>query len=60
MEEDLGVFRYNIAVNDNVLQLLVSHQINSSIISREQYGILKDYYKEMITKQTEKIVLKRI
>ncbi|WP_286965394.1 DUF3857 domain-containing protein [Flavobacterium sp. UBA4854] len=60
MEEDLGVFRYNIAVNDNVMQLLVSHQINSSIISREQYGILKDYYKEMITKQTEKIVLKRI
>lgn len=60
MDEGLGVFRYNIAVNDNMLQLLVSNQINSAIISREQYGILKDYYKEMIAKQTEKIVLKRI
>ncbi|WP_433833964.1 DUF3857 domain-containing protein [Flavobacterium anhuiense] len=60
MEEGLGVFRYNIAVNDNMLQLLVSHQINSPIVPREQYGILKDYYKEMITKQSEKIILKRI
>lgn len=60
MEEGLGVFRYNIAVNDNTLQLLVTHQINSSIVSGEQYGILKDYYKEMIAKQTEKIVLKKI
>ncbi|MDP5197951.1 DUF3857 domain-containing protein [Flavobacterium sp. DG2-3] len=60
MDEDLGVFRYNIAVIDNTLQLLVSHQINSPIVSKEQYVILKDYYKEMIAKQTEKIVLKRI
>ena len=60
MEEGLGIFKYNIALNDNVLQLLVLHQINSPIVSREQYTILREYYKVMMAKQTEKIILKRI
>ncbi|AWK03163.1 transglutaminase [Flavobacterium crocinum] len=60
MEEGLGIFKYNIALNDNVLQLLILHQINSPIVAREQYGILREYYKVMTAKQTEKIVLKKI
>ncbi len=60
MEEGLGTFKYNIALNENVVQLLVLHQINSPIVTREQYAILREYYKAMIAKQTEKIILKRI
>ena len=60
MEDNLGIFKYNIAVNGNALQLSVAHQINEAIVSTENYEMLKEYYKAMIAKETEKIVLKRI
>lgn len=60
MDEGLGSFKYNIAVNNNMLQLIVLHQINSPIVAHQQYIILKEYYKAMIAKQTEKVVLKKI
>jgi hypothetical protein len=60
MENNLGSFKFNIAANDNVLQLSIAHQINEAIVTTEQYEMLKEYYKGMIEKQTEKIVLKRI
>jgi len=40
--------------------LVISHQINEAIVSTEKYEMLKNYYKAMIAKETEKIVLKRI
>ena len=60
MEENLGTFKFNIAANDNLLQITVQHQINDAIVSTEKYEMLKEYYKGMIAKETEKIVLKRI
>lgn len=60
MEENLGTFRYNIAANGNVLQLAILHQINDAIVGTEKYEMLKEYYKAMVAKETEKIVLKRI
>ncbi|WET01068.1 DUF3857 domain-containing protein [Flavobacterium sp. YJ01] len=60
MENNLGSFKFNILATDNVLQLMVVNQINSAIIRTEQYEMLKEYYKGVIAKQTEKIVLKRI
>ncbi|MBO9582544.1 MAG: DUF3857 domain-containing protein [Flavobacterium sp.] len=60
MENNLGSFKFNIAANDNVLQLMIINQINEAIVNTEQYEMLKEYYKGMIAKETEKIVLKRI
>ncbi|WP_316633278.1 DUF3857 domain-containing protein [uncultured Flavobacterium sp.] len=60
MEDNLGAFKFNIVANGNFLQLVVSHEINEAIVSSEKYEMLKDYYKGMIAKETEKIVLKRI
>jgi hypothetical protein len=60
MEDNVGSFKFNIAVNDNFLQLTVVNQINEAIISTEQYDMLKEYYKGLVAKQTEKIVLKKI
>lgn len=60
MENNLGAFRYNIAANENTLQVSITHQINQAIVSAEGYDMLKEYYKGMIAKETEKIVLKRI
>jgi len=60
MEGGLGAFRYNITVSDNILQLLITHQINEAIVGVDQYEVLQEYYQTMIAKETEKIVLKRI
>ncbi|QOG03572.1 DUF3857 domain-containing protein [Flavobacterium sp. MDT1-60] len=60
MADDLGTFKFNIASNDGTLQLMISNQINEAIISTEKYEMLKEYYKGMVAKETEKIVLKRI
>ncbi|KUJ60450.1 transglutaminase [Flavobacteriaceae bacterium CRH] len=60
MEDNLGTFKFNIAANGNILQLSVSHQINDAIVGTDKYEMLKEYYKAMIAKETEKIVLKRI
>ncbi|TPG38875.1 DUF3857 domain-containing protein [Flavobacterium pectinovorum] len=60
MEDNLGSFKFNIAANGNALQLSIAHQINEAIVSTEKYEMLKEYYKGMIAKETEKIVLKRI
>ncbi|MDX6180545.1 DUF3857 domain-containing protein [Flavobacterium sp. Fl-77] len=60
MEDNLGSFKFVIAQNQNVLQLNVVHQINEAIVTTEKYDMLKEYYKGMVAKETEKIVLKRI
>jgi transglutaminase-like putative cysteine protease len=60
MEDNLGSFKFNIALADNMLQINIQHQINEAIVSTEKYEMLKEYYKSMIAKQSEKIVLKRI
>ncbi|MDA6071494.1 DUF3857 domain-containing protein [Flavobacterium sp. AC] len=60
MEDNLGSFKFIIAATENMLQINIQHQINEAIVSTEQYEMLKEYYKGMIAKETEKIVLKRI
>lgn len=60
MEGNLGTFKFNIAANENTLQMSILHQINEAIVSTQQYEMLKEYYKAMIAKESEKIVLKRI
>jgi hypothetical protein len=60
MEDDLGSFKFMSNAAGNKIQLSVSHQINSPIVSSEYYSMLKDYYQAMIAKETEKIVLKKV
>lgn len=59
LPDELGNFRYNITNNGNQIQLLYSVDINQAIIGSEYYEDLKFFFKEMINKQTEKIVLKK-
>ncbi|MDQ6471536.1 transglutaminase [Flavobacterium sp. LHD-80] len=60
MEDNAGSFKFNVATNGNSLQVIIANQINEAIFSAEKYEMLKEYYKGMIAKETEKIVLKRI
>lgn len=57
LPEQLGLFKYKIIVQGNKIKLSSILQINSSIIAPHYYEVLKDFYKKLVAKQTEKIVL---
>lgn len=55
-----GEFKYIVNANGNMLQFLVSFDLNQSFILPNEYNDFKQFYQVMIEKQTEKIVLKKI
>lgn len=59
MPEGLANFKYNITNTEKVVQLNYTIDINSAIIGSEYYDALKAFFKELVNKQTEKIVLKK-
>ncbi|HNP32126.1 MAG TPA: DUF3857 domain-containing protein [Flavobacterium sp.] len=59
MLDNLGNFKYNISNNGNQIQLLYTRDINQAVIGPEYYEVLKNFFKEIVNKQTEKIVLKK-
>jgi hypothetical protein len=59
LTENLAGFKYNISSNNNQVQIVYTFDINQAIIGSEYYEALKSFYKEIVEKQTEKIVLKK-
>jgi len=59
MPDNLASFKYNISSTGNQIQLLYTSVINQAIISSEDYEVLKNFFREIVNKQTEKIVLKK-
>jgi predicted DNA-binding antitoxin AbrB/MazE fold protein len=55
----LLVFIGNVLSEGNKVQILITKEINSAILSTDFYDGLKEYYKKN-EKQNEKIALKRI
>ncbi|MEO8516572.1 MAG: transglutaminase domain-containing protein [Flavobacterium sp.] len=53
-------FKFNISNAGKQIQISAIVDINTSIVPSESYGDLKTFFAEMIKKQTEKIVLKKI
>ncbi|WP_340065583.1 DUF3857 domain-containing protein [Ascidiimonas aurantiaca] len=57
LPEDMGMFRYTMTVKDNLLQLLTSTEIDQAVIPAHYYDSIKEFYKQMIDKENEKVVL---
>ena len=57
LPDNLGTFKYNISQNGSTINLLINSEINKSIISPIYYDALKEYFKLLIEKENEKIVL---
>ena len=57
ISNNIGVFRYKIVATPTKLIIVSQLQINEAIITPEYYQELKEFYNQMIKKQTEKIVL---
>lgn len=59
-EDGSGTFKFSTAFSENQIQMTIVHQMNEVIIPIEKYEGLKEFYKIILAKQSEKIVLKRI
>lgn len=61
LENDVGQFIYQIIKSpDGSLQISSDLKMNKAIISPQYYLGLKDFYKAVVEKQTEKVVLTKI
>lgn len=58
--ENVGTFKFMIANTNNIIQVVITKDINTSIVQADFYPVLKDFYQQMIDKQNEKIILKKI
>jgi hypothetical protein len=58
--DSIGAFSYVIENVGNKIQLIVSTNINTAIVSADFYDVIKEFYQKRIDKQNEKIVLKKI
>ena len=58
--DDIGEFRYSIKNLGSSIQISSVVEINSGIIPANYYSELKEFFKMIVAKQTEKIVLSRI
>lgn len=59
-KNNLLVYNFAMALVDNQIQISTGLDINVSLISSDDYEELKKFYTQVIKKQTEKIVLKKV
>lgn len=59
LPENLGLYKYKINAQGNKIKISSVLQINSNIIAPQFYPLLKDFYKQLVEKQTEKIILRK-
>ncbi|SFW44074.1 DUF3857 domain-containing protein [Cellulophaga fucicola] len=60
LPDQLGSFVFNVSEKNNQIHLLVKESINNSIITPNYYLTVKNYFKLMIEKENEKVVLTKI
>ncbi|WP_350292895.1 DUF3857 domain-containing protein [uncultured Croceitalea sp.] len=57
---NLGMFKYNTNSLDGIVDVTVSYSINKARVSTEDYLFLKQFYNQMISKESEPLVLSKI
>ncbi|MEM9141550.1 MAG: DUF3857 domain-containing protein [Bacteroidota bacterium] len=60
LPEDMGSFLYRTSFHGGKLQLVVDLKIKTAIISPTHYASLKEFYKMIVEKESEKVVLSKI
>lgn len=59
LPDGLGLFKYQVKVTGNKIKVVSLLQFNEGVILPQYYKQLKDFFKQIVEKQTEKIVLSR-
>ena len=60
LPENLGSFLYNISQVEGGINVMIKLDINAPIIPSTKYGELKEFYKQRVLKETEKVILQKI
>ncbi|NAS29449.1 DUF3857 domain-containing protein [Flavobacteriaceae bacterium R38] len=60
LPDNLGTFKFNIVSKGNKIQLIVTQDINNSLIPAIYYESLKEYYNQVVAKESEKIILSKV
>lgn len=60
MPENIAKFTYEVSNNNNQVQLSYTFDINKVLIENGYYETLKTFFRELVNKNTERIVLKKI
>jgi len=60
LPDNIGVFKYQVIQAGNKLKTLSTLRFNAPMIPAEYYTYLKDFYTQVVEKETEKIVLEKI
>ncbi|HMI08329.1 MAG TPA: transglutaminase domain-containing protein, partial [Flavobacterium sp.] len=55
--ENMGAFKYAIGNTGNKIQITITEDINTAIISSEYYDVVKEFFQKIIDQSNEKIVL---
>lgn len=58
--ENVGTFQFNILQTENKIQVTVAEEITAALVSAAFYEPMREFYRKMIEKQNEKIVLKKM
>jgi transglutaminase-like putative cysteine protease len=57
LPDNIGVFKYQVTKEANSIRTISTLQFNKAIIAPKYYAALKEFYNQMVKKQSEKIVL---
>ena len=57
LPNNLGMFKYMLSENGSKINVLVNFEINRAILSADMYPILREFFKQIIAKESEKVVL---
>ena len=60
IKDNIGGFSFQIAQKPNAIQVIMTKSINYSLIPKDYYQEIKQYYAEVIQKETEKVILSKI
>ncbi len=60
MEDNLGTFKFICSATGNQIQVSATFEMGTAMLPAEYYASVKQLFTEMISKQADKIVLKRI
>ena len=60
LPDDLGEFKYTVQKKPGGLGVLVNFEINRAMIPVTSYPMLREFYKQMVGKEAEKVVLSKV
>jgi hypothetical protein len=59
LPEKKARFTYNISTNENQIQLNATLELSSAVFTEREYPLLRQFYTEIMAKESEYILLKR-